>query len=201
MKKALTLILTIAFALGVAAPALAVSEVYLEGEDVYGGNINNGATMGGTENDNAADLQPGEKLSFILPADLTEGEYTVEVRTTGNRTDYNVYVGDTLAATVKRPEGSGWGFDVMTTDAATANIQLKPGDTIAVEAPDNGEYGWVDWVKLTLVNAAQPTAPAEPAAPANNPKTGDFGFIWLAIALLGAASVTSVFLVKAKKKS
>ena len=194
MKKALTLLMALALVLSVSLPALAAAEILLQGEDVYDGSINNGDGMGGTADDNAADLQPGEKLSFTLPANLTEGEYKVELHTTGNRTDYNIYVDGALATTVKRPEGSGWGFDWMTTDAAKDNVTLKGAAVLVVEAPDNGEYGWVDWVKLTLVSSAQ-------APDAGNPKTGHAALIGAALSLLCASSgAGAVFLRKARQK-
>ncbi|MDR0292835.1 MAG: hypothetical protein LBH95_01620 [Oscillospiraceae bacterium] len=193
MKKAFSLIMAFALILSFSIPAFAAAEVLLQGEDVYGGNINNGDGMGGTADDNAADLQPGEKLSFTLPAGFTEGEYKVELHTTGNRTDYNIYIGAALATEVKRPEGTGWGFDWMTTDAAKANITLKAGDVLAVEAPDNGEYGWVDWVRLTLVNAAQGSG-------GNNPKTGDGIFVWLVAGILCVSSGAFVFFCKSVRQ-
>ena len=194
MKKALTLIMAIALVLSFSIPAFAATEILLQGEDVYDGNINNGESMGGTADDNAADLQPGEKLSFTLPAGTAEGEYKVEVRNTGNRTDYNIYVGSNLASTIKRSEGSGWGFDWMTTDAAKDNVTLKAGDVLVIEAPDNGEYGWVDWVKLTLVSAAQ-----QPSQ--SNPKTGGGALVGLVLCVLLLSSGAVVFFFKKAKQS
>lgn len=149
MKRAITIILAIAFIMGLSITALAAATYTFQGEDVYSGNINNGDGMGGTADDNAADLQPGEKLSFTMPSNLPAGDYKFELRTTGNRTDYNIYVGTTLVSTIKRAEGSGWGFDWMTTETANDLITLNPGDVLVLEAPDNGEYGWVDWIRIT----------------------------------------------------
>ena len=191
MKKALSLIMAFALVLSLSVAAFAAAEILLQAEDIYSGNINNGEGMGGTEDDNAADLQPGEKLSFTLPAGTTEGEYKIEVRNTGNRTDYNIYVGDNLVTAIKRSEGSGWGFDWMTTDAANDNVELKAGAVLVIEAPDNGEYGWVDWVNLTLVNAAQKP---------ENPKTGDSSLVGLALCVLLLSSGALVFFLKKTKQ-
>ncbi len=125
-------------------PAFAVEEnasgIVFEAEDYYAGNISENV---------AADMQPGESITFALPADFASEWYTLTVASCGNRTAYTVAVNDVMVATVSR-EGSDFGIIHMTQDTADTALALKAGDMITVSTPDDGTYGWLDYVRLDV---------------------------------------------------
>ncbi len=122
-------------------------------EYFYDGNINENA---------AADLQPGEVLEIPVGADFVEGEYTLTVRSCGNRETFEILVNGQSVGTVAR-SGNGFGMDQMTDDKLAETLTLKPGDMIGIKAPSGEFWGWVDSVRLDVYT--EPVKPDEPVAP------------------------------------
>lgn len=113
-----------------------------QAEYFYDGNISENA---------AADLQPGETLEIPVDAakNFAEGEYTLTVRSCGNRESFEILVNGKSVGTVTRT-GTGFGMDQMTDDKLSKTITLKPGDVIGLKAPSGEIWGWVDCITLDL---------------------------------------------------
>ena len=137
-------VLVLAMTLSLCVPVFASEEtasgIVFEAEDYYSGNISEKV---------AADMQPGESITVSLPEDFVSEWYTLTVASCGNRTTYSVAVNDVMVATVSRA-GTGFGIIDMTQNSADAPLALKAGDVITVAAPDDGTYGWLDYVRLDV---------------------------------------------------
>jgi len=96
------------------------------------------------------DLQPGEQILFSVAdnKDFRDGEYTLTVRSCGNRESFVVKVNGMKAGSISRKE-TGYGMGEMTEDRMGGTLTLKGGDVLAVEGQTGGKYGWVDYVMLT----------------------------------------------------
>lgn len=105
------------------------------------------------QNDNpAADLQPGEQI--LIPVSdhgsFAEGTYRLMVRSCGNREFFRVKVNGFTVGNITRKE-TGYGMSEMTEDTMGLQVDLKPGDILALEGQTGGKYGWVDYVSLSRV--------------------------------------------------
>lgn len=154
-----------------AAAEKGVDYFIYQAEDYYSGTITEGV---------AADLQPGETLSFRLGKDaqFKAGTYLLTVYSCGNRESFDVLVNGTKVGTISRT-GTGFGQDQMTYDKLQTEIKLKPEDTLSLVAPSGSYWGWVDFIVLDVCggsntgggSAATPTeAPAQEPTPAEEPK-------------------------------
>lgn len=88
-------------------------------------------------------------ITFTLADDFISDWYTLSVVSCGNRTLYKVLVNGAEEATVRR-SGSGFGLNQMTANEADTMLFLKPGDILAIAAPSDATYGWVDCFKLNV---------------------------------------------------
>lgn len=107
----------------------------LEGEKYYPNTTDGGK---------AADLQPEEAIDFKIPqADSFEkGKYNLFIRACGYQ-NYTFLVNGNETGTLERTQ-TDWGdYQIY---AATAVVDLKPGDILTVRADD--AYGWVDYIRL-----------------------------------------------------
>lgn len=113
----------------------------------------------------AADLQPGETLTFPLEenGDFSGGEYVLWVRSNGNREHYDVLVNGTPVTSVTRT-GTDFGKSGMTLDCTEAPISLKTGDLLSLTVPDGEIYGWVDYIVLIAPDKELPPDPTNPNA-------------------------------------
>lgn len=137
-------VLVLAMTLSLCVPVFASEEtasgIVFEAEDYFTGNISE---------DVAADMQPGDHITFTLPEGFVSEWYTLTVASCGNRTAYTVAVNDVSVAAVSRA-GSDFGIIHMTEDTADTALTLKAGDVITVAALDDGTYGWMDYVRLNV---------------------------------------------------
>lgn len=127
------------------------TSVKYEAEDYYTG----GNTL--TNNNGTADMQPGDSFYINVPDDIAKGTYELSIRSTGNRTQYDITVDGQEAKHLTRT-GSGFDLQNLTTDKLQEQLYLTGGEKITVTAPADDAHGWVDWVSLTLVSAdAEPS--------------------------------------------
>jgi len=100
--------------------------------------------------DPIGDLQPGEQILFPVSdnGSFKDGEYTLTVRSCGNRESFVVKVNGVKVGSISRKE-TGYGMNEMTEDLMGGTVALKDGDILAVEGQTGGKYGWVDYVMLT----------------------------------------------------
>ncbi len=117
------------------------------------------------ENYNAADLQPGDSLSFRAGEhkDFQEGFYQIGAVTNGNRTRLWVKVNGEMAGSIVRVTGSGFEKSDFTMNRMNHTLYIRPDDVITLEAPGNeeeGPWGWVEAVQLipAPVGTGQPKA-------------------------------------------
>jgi len=111
-------------------------------EYFYNGKISEGV---------AADLQPGQSIEVWMDTipDFVEGDYTLTLRSCGNRESYDILLNGEAVGTLHRT-GNGFGQDQMTEDSLDAVLNLKGTDVITIAAPNDDTYGWVDDLKLTI---------------------------------------------------
>ncbi len=117
-----------------------------------------------SENYPAADLQPGDSLSFAVDSnpDFEEGAYQIAVTSNGNRTRMWVKHNGETAGSIVRVNGSGFEKTDFTCNVMNHTLMLKKGDRISIEAPGNqeeGPWGWVE--KVELIPAPQKTGQAK----------------------------------------
>ncbi len=121
------------------------SHYYYEGEGYYRAQFDS----------LTGDLQPGAQMRIKLSdnRDFKGGQYTLTVRSNGNRQKLIVKVNNQIAGNVLRKETS---FDMasMTEDTMTDTLSLLPSDLLTIEGETGNYYGWVDYVKLTRVSEA-----------------------------------------------
>lgn len=117
------------------------------------------------ENYNAADLQPGDSLSFRAGEhkDFQEGFYQIGAVTNGNRTRLWVKINGEMAGSIVRVTGSGFEKSDFTMNRMNHTLYIRPDDVITLEAPGNeeeGPWGWVEAVQLipAPVGTGQPKA-------------------------------------------
>lgn len=108
----------------------------------------------------AADLQPGDVLSFRAGdhESFVEGAYQIAVTSNGNRTRLWVKVNGQMVGSIVRAAGSGFEKTDFTTDVMHHTLNLRADDVISLEAPGNeeeGPYGWIE--KIQLIPAPAPT--------------------------------------------
>ena len=96
-------------------------------------------------------MQPGDSFDINVPDDIAKGTYELSVRSTGNRTQYDIAVDGQEAKHLTRT-GSGFDLQNLTTDKLQEQVYLTGGEKITVTAPADDTYGWVDWVSLTSVS-------------------------------------------------
>jgi hypothetical protein len=117
-----------------------------------------------SENYPAADLQPGDSLSFAVDSnpDFEEGAYQIAVTSNGNRTRMWVKHNGETAGSIVRVNGNGFEKTDFTCNVMNHTLMLKKGDRISIEAPGNqeeGPWGWVE--KVELIPAPQKTGQAK----------------------------------------
>lgn len=140
-----------------AASGEAGNKVVYQGTDLYEKKA---------ENYNAADLQPGDSLSFRAGdhGDFAEGFYQIAVVSNGNRTRLWVKVNGEMAGSIVRVTGSGFEKSDFTNNIMNHTLYLRPDDIITLEAPGNAEegpWGWVETVQLLPAPAASGQPKAE----------------------------------------
>ncbi len=137
-----------------------------QAEYFYNGNISENV---------AADLQPGETLGIPVDAvkNFAEGEYTLTVRSCGNRESFEVLVNGKSEGTITRT-GTGFGMDQMTDNKMSQTLTLKPGDVISLKAPDGEFWGWVDYIRLDVYTEepVDPDKPVDPPLPDGSVESG-----------------------------
>ncbi len=155
-QSLLAAVLSLAMLVVICVPALAADGTALpegamesgagwyryQAEHFYTGNL-------AGDNKEAADLQPGQTLEIPVGANFVEGQYTLTVRSCGNRESFEILVNGQSVGTLSR-KGTGFGMDQMTDDKRTKALTLNPGDVISLVAPASG-YGWVDYVQLEVL--------------------------------------------------
>lgn len=113
---------------------------HYEGEDYYDALADGG---------NAADFQSGKGEAIAVPLEkgsgFRSGTYNLLTRYSGG--------GDAPISVLVNGESRGsvtvsyldWGTYGM--GLASATLNLKPGDTVAIQAPE-GQYQWIDWLEM-----------------------------------------------------
>lgn len=105
------------------------------------------------ENYPAADLQPGDSLSFKAGSieGFEEGPYQIAVTSNGNRTRLWVKVNGQMAGSIVRTRGSGFEKSDFTCNVMNHTLFVRKDDVITLEAPGNpeeGPWGWIETVQL-----------------------------------------------------
>ena len=115
----------------------------------------------------AADLQPGTVINMPLNAceGFQAGWYTITVASCGTRETIYLRVNDKSIGSIARLE-SGYGMDEMSEDRYKVKVELGPDDVLTLSAPNDGTYGWVDYVRL---DAVEPPANAKDDDQATEP--------------------------------
>ncbi len=117
----------------------------------------------------AADLQPGTAIEIPLDAceGFSSGWYIVTVAACGPRETIYLRLNGKTIGSISRLE-TGYGMDEMTESRYKVKLELSGGDVLTLAAPDDGTYGWVDYVRLDAVeppaDAANDVPPTEPEA-------------------------------------
>lgn len=114
----------------------------------------------------AADLQPGEAITFQagVHQDFAEGDYQLAVTSNGNRARLWVKVNGEMVGSIVRAAGSGFEATDFTTDVMHHTLHLRAEDVISIEAPGNAEegpFGWVETIQLLPAPAGAGEAKAE----------------------------------------
>lgn len=102
-----------------------------------------------------ADLQPGAQMNIPLSDNpqFRAGNYTLSIRSNGNRQKFIVKVNHRQVGNALRAETS---FDIsqMNDAVMTTALTLSPSDILTIEGESGNYYGWVDYVALTPTAAA-----------------------------------------------
>ncbi len=116
-----------------------------EGEGYY-------KAQGGTL---TADLQPGAQINIPLSDNplFKAGNYTLAIRSNGNRQKFIIKVNHQEVGNVLRAETS---FDMsqMNDAVLAAVLTLSPSDILTVEGEGGNYYGWVDYIALAPAPSA-----------------------------------------------
>lgn len=95
-----------------------------------------------------ADLQPGEKIEIPVDRDdFEDGYYYVSVTSCGGRKKMEVEVNGQQAGWIQR-NSNNYGIRSLTRDTMPVPVYIRRGDKVAVCAPSDGGWAWVDRIDL-----------------------------------------------------